>query len=236
MESKALEKEIAEIHHKLNFITDQMKAYQQRQREIQELKEDFSLIAKDVFDAAVEGLEDVAPYFDSNDLIHLLKKLLRNTKNLNRILTQLESAEDLFSDLQPLGKQMFDQLLETLNELDQKGYFEFFKESVKIVDTIVTSFSVEDVRMLRENITPILLTIKSMTQPEMLSTVDNALGFFRKMDITVERDISYFQILKELRNPEVKRGMIFMLEFVKNMAKPNNNSITNPNKETNDGK
>jgi len=226
METKALEKELSEIHQKLDFITDQMKEYQQRQREIKELKDDFSLIAKDVFDAAVEGLEDVAPYFDSKDLIHLLKKLLRNTKNLNRVLTQLESAEDLFSDLQPLGKQMFDQLLDTLNELDQKGYFEFFKESIKIVDTVITSFSVDDVRMLRENITPILLTVKGMTQPEMLTTVDNALGFFRKMDITVEKDVSYFQILKELKNPEVKKGMIFMLEFLKNMAKPNNGSIT----------
>jgi len=225
METKALEKELSEIHQKLDFITDQMKEYQQRQREIQELKDDFSLIAKDVFNATVEGLEEVAPYFDSNDLIHLFKKLLRNTKNLNRILTQLESAEDLFSDLQPLGKQMFDQLLETLNELDKKGYFDFFTESVKILDTIVTSFSVDDVRMLRENVTPILLTLKSMTQPEMLSTVDNALGFFRKMDITVDKDVSYLQILKELKNPEVKKGMIFMLEFIKNMAKPNNGSV-----------
>jgi len=226
METKALEKELSEIHQKLDFITDQMKEYQQRQREIKELKDDFSLIAKDVLMLLVEGLEDVAPYFDSKDLIHLLKKLLRNTKNLNRVLTQLESAEDLFSDLQPLGKQMFDQLLDTLNELDQKGYFEFFKESIKIVDTVITSFSVDDVRMLRENITPILLTVKGMTQPEMLTTVDNALGFFRKMDITVEKDVSYFQILKELKNPEVKKGMIFMLEFLKNMAKPNNGSIT----------
>jgi len=65
-----------------------------------------------------------------------------------------------------------------------------------------------------------------MTQPEMLSTIDNALGFFRKMDITVEKDISYFQIMKELKNPEVKQGMIFMLEFIKNMAKPNKTLLT----------
>jgi uncharacterized protein YjgD (DUF1641 family) len=226
MEKNALEREIKDIHQKLDFISDQMREYQQRQREMSELKNDLSLIAKDVFDAAVEELEDVAPYFDSADLMHLLKKLLRNTKNLSRLLTQLENAEDLFNDLQPLGKQMFDQLLTTLNEMDQKGYFEFFGESVKIIDTIVTSFSVEDVRLLRENVASILLTVKNMTQPEMLATIDNALGFFQKMDITVDKDISYFQIIKELRNPEVKQGIIFMLEFVKNMAKPNQKILT----------
>lgn len=221
METKTFEKELQDIHQKLDFISDQMREYQRRQKEMSELKNDLSLIAKDVFDAAVDELEDVAPYFDSGDMIHLLKKLLRNTKNISRMLTQLESAEDLLSDLQPLGKQMFDQLLSTLNEMDKKGYFEFFRESIKIVDTVVTSFSVEDVRLLRENIASILLTVKNMTQPEMLSTIDNALGFFRKMDITVEKEVSYFQIMKELKNPEVKQGMIFMLEFIKNMAKPN---------------
>jgi len=226
METKILEKEIQDIHLKLDFITEQMKEYQQRQKEMSELKNDLSLIAKDVFNAAVDELEDVAPYFDSSDLMHLLKKLLRNTKNINRLLTQMESAEDLFSDLQPLGKQIFDQLMETLNDLDKKGYFDFIRESIKIVDTVVTSFSIEDVRLLRENISSILLTVKSMTQPEMLSTIDNALGFFRKMDITVEKDISYFQIMKELKNPEVKQGMIFMLEFIKNMAKPNKTLLT----------
>ncbi len=226
MEKTGLEKEIQEIHQKLDFISDQMREYQRRQREITELKNDLSLIAKDVFDAAVDELEDVAPYFDTADLMLLFKKLLRNTKNLSRLLTQLESVEDLYKDLQPLGKQMFDQIMGTLTEFDKKGYFEFFTESVKIVDTIVTSFSVEDVRLLRENIASILLTVKSMTQPEMLSTIDNALGFFRKMDITVEKDISYFRIMKELRNPEVKQGLIFMLEFVKNMAKPNQKILT----------
>jgi uncharacterized protein YjgD (DUF1641 family) len=226
METNTLEKELKDIHQKLDFISEQMRDYQQHQREISELKNDLSLIAKDIFDAAVDELEDVAPYFDSGDLIHLMKKLLRNTKNFSRLLTQLESAEDLFSDLQPLGKQMFDQLLNTLNEMDRKGYFEFFRESIKIVDTVVTSFTVEDVQLLRENIASILLTLKNMTQPEMLSTIDNALGFFRKMDITVEKDVSYFQIMKELKNPEVKQGIIFMLEFIKNMAKPNNELIT----------
>jgi uncharacterized protein YjgD (DUF1641 family) len=46
------------------------------------------------------------------------------------------------------------------------------------------------------------------------------------MDIIVEKEISYFQLMKELRNPEVKKGMFFMLEFIKKMAKPINNLVT----------
>jgi len=126
MDNKSIELEISAIHKKLDFITDQLQQNQARSQEMQELKNDLSLIGKDMFDAAVDELEDVAPYFETSDLIHLVKKLLRNTRNLNKMLTQLEGAEDLFRDLQPLGKEIFDQILDTLNELDQKGYFEFF--------------------------------------------------------------------------------------------------------------
>ena len=148
----------------------------------------------------------------------MIKKLLRNTRNLNKILTQLESLEDLYHDLRPLGKQVFDEVLETMHEYDQKGYFEFMRESLKIVDTIVTSFSVDDVKLLRENIASILLTVKGMTQPDMLGAVNNALSFFKKMDIEVEKDISMLRLLREMRKPEVKQGMLFMLQFVQSMA------------------
>ncbi len=220
MDEKNIQTQLADIHQKLDLITDQLRETQQKNKELQELKDDLTIIGKDMFNAAVEELDDVAPYFDTKDLIFLMKKLLRNTKNFTRLLGHLESAEDLFKDLQPLGKQVFDEVLDTLNEFDQKGYFEFFQESFQIIDTVITSFSVDDVRLLRENVVSILETVKGMTQPEMLQTADNALGFFRKMDIDVQQDVSYFKIMKEMRNPEVKKGIVFMLEFLKNMAKP----------------
>jgi len=219
MENKSLELEIREINQKLDFISSQMQEYQAHQKEIKELKDDLSLIARDMFDAAVEELEEVAPYFDSTDLVHLGKKLLRNTRNLNKMLTQVEGAADLFRDLQPLGKEMVDELMDTLNELDRKGYFEFFAEALKIIDTIVTTFNVEDVRLLRENIASILLTVKNMTQPEMLGSMNNALDFFKNMDVVTKDNVSLFSLLKQFRDPEVKKGIAFSLEFIKNMAR-----------------
>jgi uncharacterized protein YjgD (DUF1641 family) len=221
MASQNVEKQLQEIHEKLDFITTYMHEQQRKQREMQELKDDLVHIGKDAFQAAVVQLEEVTPYFDTDDLIFLLKKLIRNTRNLTSMMQQIESTVDFVRDAKEPVRMAFGQLLETLDVLDRKGYFDFMRESVKIVDEIVTSFTVDDVRLLRENISEILLTIKSMTQPEMLATVDNALGFFGKMAITVDKDVSYKEIIKQLRQPEVKRGLIFMLEFVKNMAVPN---------------
>lgn len=227
MEKMNLEQEIKSIHQKLDLLTEQFAQTQQKQKEFQELKSDLALIGKDMFETAVVELQDVAPYFDTDDLIHLVKKLLRNTRSLTHMLEQVESAGNMVEDIKPLAKQMFDSVLETLNNLDKKGYFEFFGEASKIIDTIVTSFSVEDVRMLREEVASILNTVKNMTQPEMLSSVNNALGFFKKMDIIIEKDFSTWQLIKKARDPEVRKGMAFMLEFVKSMAKQENNFSKN---------
>ena len=224
MENANISKQLEDINQKLNIISQQMLETQKRQKEFEELKDDMSIIGKDMFNAAVEELEDVAPYFDTKDLIYLVKKLLRNTRNLNTMLTQMEGAADLFTDLKPLGKQMFDELMDSLREMDSRVDFEFFSEAIKIVDTVVTSFNVDDVKLLKDDIVSILMTIKNITQPEMLSSVNNALGFFQKMDIDVQEDISYFALLKQLKDPEVKRGLSFMLEFVKNMAGSTNNN------------
>ncbi|WP_456407165.1 DUF1641 domain-containing protein [Caldithrix abyssi] len=220
MENKELALEIQKINEKLDLITRHLAEQEKRAREIEELKADLSLITKDMFDAAVEELQDVAHHFDTRDLVFLFKMLLRNVRPLTRLLQQVQSFDDLSQDLRPLGKQAFQQALETLDELDRKGYFAFFAEAVKIIDTVVTSFTVEDVRLLRENITTILITVKNMTQPQMLSAVNNALDFFQKLDMDVTEDISLLKIAREMNKPEIKRGIFFMLQFMKNVSIP----------------
>ncbi len=221
MNTDTIEQQLAGIQQQLNFITEEMKEYSRRQREIREFKEDFTLIARDVFQAASEELDEVAQHFETADLLHLLKKLLRNTRNLNRLIDQLDSAQDLLRDAAPLGKIVFDELLHTLDKFDRRGYFEFLRELSKLADEIVTAFSPEDVRMLRENIVSILLTVKTMTRPEILGMVNNAISFFEKMEVEPDAKVSYIDIFKSLKDPQTRRGIAFMLHFVRNMASPN---------------
>jgi uncharacterized protein YjgD (DUF1641 family) len=206
------------IESKLDRITEYIEIERRRQREREELKNDLAMIGKDLFQSAVVELEEVAGHFDSKDLLSLIKKLLRNTRNLNRMLDQMSSTADFIEDVRPIGKQIFQELLETLNELDRKGYFAFFRELGNILDTVVTSYSAEDLRQLRLNIVAILNTVKSVTQPDMLHSMNNAVGIFRKMDIPVDKNISLLTLLRQMNDPEVRRGIYFLLQFAKNIA------------------
>ncbi|HDZ12357.1 MAG TPA: hypothetical protein ENH53_09070, partial [Bacteroidetes bacterium] len=134
MTDKTLEQRLNEIDQKLNFITEQMAVQARRQREMQELKDDLNRIATDAFQSAVNELEEVAPSFDSSDLLYLIKKLLRNVTNITKIIGQLESVKDFATDIAPISKQAYLDVLSQMDELDRRGYFEFLRETLKIVD------------------------------------------------------------------------------------------------------
>jgi uncharacterized protein YjgD (DUF1641 family) len=55
----------------------------------------------------------------------------------------------------------------------------------------------------------------------MLATVNNAVSFYRKMEIDVKKEVSYRDLFKQLQDPEVKRGLFFMLEFARSMPVQN---------------
>ncbi|MDZ7403568.1 MAG: DUF1641 domain-containing protein [candidate division KSB1 bacterium] len=213
-----LEKRLDDIDRKLDVLTAQMMQNERRQREWQELKDDLSRIGTDVFQTAVTELEEVSQHFDAKDLLHLLKRLLRNTRHLSKLLEQMESAADFVADAAPLGKQVFLELLATLNELERKGYFSFFKELFRVLDRIVATFSAEDVKALGENITTILLTIKNLTQPDVLSAVNNAVAVYKNLDIKVDENVSYWHLLKTARTPEMKRSLAFGMQLLKNLS------------------
>jgi len=213
-----IEKSLMAIHQKLDFLTEQMNIHARRQREWQELKDDLSRIGTDLFQSAVTELDQVSSHFDSRDLLHLLKKLLRNTRNLARLFDQLESMSDFWTDVAPIGKQAFLDLLSSLNELERKGYFEFIKELLAVADRVVTSFSVEDVKALGDNIVTILQTVKSLTQPEMLAAVNNAVMVYKNIDFEVDDEVSYWELLRETRTPEMRRGLAVGIQFLKNLS------------------
>jgi len=221
MENKTIQQQLESIQQQLNSLVREMETERRRRRELEELKSDLNLIAREVFQATIEELDDVAHHLNTGDVLHFLKKFLRNLRNLSKLMDQLESMMSFVQDAGPLTKDVILELMETLDELDRKGYFGFMGEVLKIMDTIITSFTVEDVRLLRENIAHILITVKNLTQPEMLATVNNALSFFKEMDIEIEEEVSYWKIFKELRDPEMRRGIAFMIQFLKNMASKN---------------
>lgn len=226
METKDIQLQLEEINNKLNFIMQEVELQKKHRQEMDDLKSDLMRVAKDLYSTSLEELEQVHDYLKTGDALHLIKKLLRNLNNISKLFDQLENLRDFVKDFGPISRELSIGLMHKLDEFDRKGYFAFIKESQNIVDNIVTSFTVDDVKALGDNIVTILNTIKNLTQPDMLHSINNALNVYKKLDIEVTENISLVQLIKELNKPETKRALYFGIQFLKSLSVINNNGNT----------
>jgi uncharacterized protein YjgD (DUF1641 family) len=106
-----------------------------------------------------------------------------------------------------------------MNQFEQKGYFDFMRETMKIMDNIVTHFSIEDVKLLADNIVTILETVKSLTQPDMLKAINSGLVVYKSIEIEDVEEYSLWKALKAMNSKEMKKGLGFMITFLQNIAR-----------------
>lgn len=218
MNQNALQPQIDSINQKLDVILEEIELQRRHRREMEDLKEDLTRVGKDVYQTALVELDDVHDYMNTGDVLALGKKLLRNVNTISQTIEQLESIRDFLIDFAPISRELTVDLMNRLDELDRKGYFTFVKELSGVADTIVTSFTPEDVKNLGDNVVTILSTVKSLTQPDMLQTINNAIGVYKKLDVQVPENVSLLSLLKEINTPEMKRGLAFAITFLKRVA------------------
>lgn len=207
------------LAEQMQFLTQQAHKSDRRQREWDDLRADLTPIMNDMYSISVEQLQEIQAYVQLEDILSLSKRLARNTRNFDQMLDQMESLQDLWKDLSPLTTDMFHQVVLILNDLEQKGYFGFARQSAYVADQIVTSFSEEDVRQLGDNVVLILNTVKALTQPEVMNLVNNLTeGFHEAEDQAEELPTSAFGLLKQMRDPDVRRGLAITMAMLKRVS------------------
>ena len=210
--------QLQEINQKLDLVMEYMTEQRQKNEMFEDLLTDISIIGKDAFQSSVTELDQQGIELDGEALKLLFFKSLKNVNNFSMILDLFESMVDLAKDLGPVVKETGYDVINKFHDLDQKGYFEFFGETLKIWDNIITHYSIEDVRLLADNIVTIMDTMKNLTQPDMLDAMNNAVNIFKGLDPTQVPEYSVWKIIREMNSPEMKRGMGFIITFLKNLT------------------
>jgi uncharacterized protein YjgD (DUF1641 family) len=218
MSEHNIQVQIDSINQKLDLILEEIHAQREMRESLLDLADDVSIIGKDIFKNAVVQLDKAGVELDSEVIAGIGLKLIRNAGNINDLLDTLESANDFLKDVSPIIHQVGLDAIQKLNYLEQRGYIDFFKELSKAFDNIVTHFTVEDVKALSDNVVVIMETIKNLTQPDMLKAVNNAVMIYKHMDIENVEEISLFKAMMEFRKPEMKKGIGFMITFLKRLS------------------
>jgi len=198
------------------FLAEEARIQRNRRQEWDELKSDFTPVVGDIYRISVEQLDEVERYVQLEDILRLMKRLARNTRNLEQMLDQFESFAELGRNVSPLSQDAFLALMSRLDEMERKGYFTFLQGGMDIVDKIVTSFTEEDVRQLGDNIVLILQTVKEMTQPEIMHLLQNTASIMREEE--ENENVSLLGIIRQLNDPAVKKGLSKTLTVLKTVS------------------
>lgn len=205
------------LHAKLDALLAHMVEQQRRQQEMNELRDDFMPIANHMIKLSIDELAEIGSEFALEDLLFLLKRLLRDTNMLLELLDRIESTVALADEVQVIGQQVFNQAVVSLDQMEREGYFTFARGGWRIVEKIVSEFDEEDVNALGDNIVTILQTVRSLTQPEIMAMTNEALTAVQQTPAAKD-NVSMLALLRELSDPKVRRGLSRLLNIVKTLA------------------
>jgi len=222
MTENNIQAQIDDINRKLDLVLLYVNEQRLKRVMVEDLVADLSIVGADMFRNAVYELDNQGIELDVDQIKIMFFKLIKNIGNFNKVLEMFESLTDFLADAGPIAREVTIDLIKKLHEFEQKEYFEFFKELFRVMDNIVENYSQEDVRLLSGNIVTILDTIKNLTQPEMLRAMNNAINVFKNVDTIDIKEYSVWKVLREMNSPEMKRGIGFMMAFIKNLSKENN--------------
>jgi len=221
MEEIKMQSQIDNLNNKLDVILEEIEHQRRHRQEMEDLKDDLMRVGTGVYQTAITELEEIHDHTSGEDLFFLGKKLLRNINTLTQTFELFENAKGFLEDFAPVSRELVFDAMNKFDEFDRKGYFDYLKEIEKIAENIVSSFSVDDLKELGNNIVPLLNTMKSVTQPELLNDLDNALAVYKNLDYKAEEDVSLFKLMKELKSPEMKKGLAFGIKYIKNLSEVN---------------
>ncbi len=162
-----------------------------------------------------ESREDIAR------LEQKLDALSAQVQDLHRTQQMLAS---LYEDMVPVATTALHSASVRLAELEQKGYFDFAKESMHVLDEVVQGFSPDDVHALAENIVGILGAVKRATQPEVLAFAEHTADVLEGEAARKPKGI-VSMLRQGTKDENVRRGLAVAFEALRQVGKAANPAL-----------
>ena len=191
-----MDKDIALLHEKVDLLTSQMlilteqaEIQQRRNQDFDELKADLIPIGNQLVHLTITELEEIGTEFSLEDLLFLLKRVLRNTQLILTMMDRFEALMGIADEVELLGKQVFSAAVEALDRLEQAGLFNQVRD---MFDTL--------------------------SQTNTLADLNGALLALQLTDEKEFSPPSLFSLVRELGKPETRTGIYRLVKVLQSLG------------------
>lgn len=212
-----------EIIARLEQLENRIAPMTETARAVGELRDEMAPRVNEAVHALIRELADVEADFQLEDLLHLVKKALRNTKNLSFTLDQLKNLIDFGVTIEPLLKSSVPQMIAYLDELERNGVFRLLKVGVETLQAVGGSFSEADFDQIRTGAVRLAGTLKQLTRPETMDFLEQAVRLPGQVNLAEAKAAGPVELLLALKDENIRRGLGVVLDLTRSLGtlKPN---------------
>lgn len=187
-------------------------------RALGELREELAPRVNEAVQALIVELADVEADFQLEDLMFLLKKTMRNIRNLSFILDQMKNLIDFALTAEPLLKSSVPQLIAFLDDLERRGVMRLFGTGLEVLKQVSASYSAEDLQQVADGTVRLAGILKKLTAPGALDLLDRAADLPSRVNVADARPVGVFGLLGAMSDPDVRQGLGVLLELTRGLA------------------
>ncbi len=206
------------ILERLDRIEAQLAPVSASAKGLNELKEDLIPLSGQAFRLLIRELEDVESGFQLEDLLALMKRFLRSVKHLQFGLEQLENIVDFVLTIEPLLKSSVPQLINYLDDLEQKGVLRIIQSTLDVRAKVAASYSPEDVDQIGDGLVALLGLAQKLSDPQATAFLQKMAELPSKVDLDKAKPVGPFGMLGALSSKEARKGLGVLMELTKAMG------------------
>ena len=191
---------------------------------ISELREDLIPLSGQAFRLLIRELEDVESGFQLEDLMVLLKRSLRSIKHVTFSLEQLENIVDFVSTIEPLLKSAVPQVINYLDDLEQRGVLRVITAMLDVRAKIAAAYSPEDIDEIGDGAVVALGLAKKLSDPKAAVFLEQMASLPSKVDLANAKPVGPLGMLGALGSKQAREGLGVLMELTKAMGELKNGS------------
>ncbi|MGB9440673.1 MAG: DUF1641 domain-containing protein [Desulfobacterales bacterium] len=206
------------ILERLDRIEAQLAPISETAGGIKDLREDLIPLSGQAFRLLIRELEDVESSFQLEDLLKLFKRSLRSIKHITFALEQLENIVDFVTTIEPLLKSAVPQVINYLDDLEQKGVLRIITATLDVRAKIASAYTAEDIDQIGDGAVTLLGLAKKLSDPVAIDFLEKIAGLPAKVDLAGAKPVGPFGMLGALSSKEARQGLGVFMELTKAMG------------------
>src|SRR5512143_1134952 len=203
------------ILQKLDSLQEEVKELRASQKTYQELFDDMTPLLKGGFQVMLKEMSYVEDAFQLEDLYLLLKRTIRNVRNMAYLLDQLENMVDLWRTMEPMMKSAVQNTIRYLGTLETQGVFRTYEAMLEVRAKVAKQYGPEDIAAMGDSFVQLLGLLKKLSNPETMALLDKLADIPAKARLNEAKPVGPMGMLMAMGSTEVKNSMGVVLQLTK---------------------